>query len=147
MSIVLYLDSCNNNKFGVGLHMHSHTVTLELPDPIYQVFAARSRITKRPLEEEIITAFAVDAPPLLFAETAGLAAYDEFLEFLASGPSPSDILQFQLSEKVRQRANLLVEKNRSQSLTNDEIQELDFYVELGDFLGILCAKTQLQMQS
>lgn len=127
--------------------MLSHTVTLELPDPIYQVFAARSRITKRPLEEEIITAFAVDAPTLLFAEAAGLTAYDEFLEFLANGPSSNEILQFQLSDKVRQRANQLVEKNRSQSLTNDEIQELDFYVELGDFLGILRAKTQLQMQS
>jgi len=127
--------------------MISHTVTIELPDTLYQKFAARSRQTKRRLEEELITAFAVDLPVLPFVEAANLKAYDEVMDFLASGPSPSAILQFQLSVEARQRASTLLQKDRTQGLTDTETQELDFYVELGDFLGILRAKAQLQLQN
>jgi len=127
--------------------MISHTVTLELPDPVYQKFVARSRQTKRPLEEELITAFAVDLPTLPFIEAANLKAYDEVMDFLVSGPSSAQFLQFQLSIEARQRASELLQKDRDQGLTPAESQELDFYVELGDFLGILRAKAQLQNQN
>ena len=123
--------------------MISHTVTIELPDVLYQKFVARSRQTKRRLEEELVTAFAVDLPLLPFAEAATLKAYDEVMDFLASGPSPFAILQFQLSAEARQRASTLLQKDRTQGLTDTETQELDFYVELCDFLGILRAKAQL----
>jgi hypothetical protein len=123
--------------------MISHTVTIELPDVLYQKFAARSRQTKRRLEDELVIAFAVDLPVLPFAEAANLRAYDEVMDFLASGPSLSAILQFQLSAEARQRASTLLQKDRMQGLTTTESQELDFYVELGDFLGILRAKAQL----
>lgn len=126
--------------------MVSHTVTIQLPDLLYQKFAARSRQTKRTLEEELVTAFAVDLPILPFAESVNLKAYNEVMDFLASGPSPSEILHFQLSVEARQRASSLLQKERTQGLTETEAQELDFYVELGDFLGILRAKAQLQFQ-
>ena len=127
--------------------MINHTVTIELPDVLYQKFAARSRQTKRPVEEELVTAFAVDLPVLPFAEAANFKAYDEVLDFLAGGPSPIQILQFQLSAEARQRASMLLQKDREQGLADDEEQELDFYVALGDFLGILRAKAQLQLQN
>lgn len=127
--------------------MINHTVTIELPDILYQKFAARSRQTKRSLEEELVTAFAVDLPMLPLPEAANAKVYDEVLNFLASGPSPAEILQFQLSAEARQRANLLLQKDRAQGLTDVESQELDFYVALGDFLGILRAKAQLQLQN
>ncbi|MFZ4663698.1 MAG: hypothetical protein ACOYNY_42240 [Caldilineaceae bacterium] len=127
--------------------MVSHAVTIQLPDPLYQQFAARSRQTRRTLEEELVTAFAIDLPLLPFAETVNLQAYHEVMDFLASGASPSAILQFQLSSEARQRASNLLEKERTQGLTDAEAQELDFYVELGDFLGILRAKAQLQLQA
>lgn len=127
--------------------MISHTVTIELPDPIYQKFVERSQQTKRPLEEELITAFAIEYPVLNFDEAANLKAYDEVMDFLASGPSPDQILQFRLSEEAQQRASELLQKNREQNLIDAEMQELDFYIELGDFLGILRAKTQLLQQS
>ena len=127
--------------------MINHTVTIELPDILYQKFAARSRQTKRSLEEELVTAFAVDLPMLPLPEAANAKVYDEVLNFLASGPSPAEILQFQLSAEARQRATLLLQKDRAQGLTDVESQELDFYVALGDFLGILRAKAQLQLQN
>lgn len=69
------------------------------------------------------------------------------MDFLVSGPSSAQLLQFQLSIEARQRASELLQKDRDQGLTPAESQELDFYVELGDFLGILRAKAQLQNQN
>jgi hypothetical protein len=37
-------------------------------------------------------------------------------------------------------------KEREQGLTASEAKELDFYTELGDFLGILRAKAMLHLQ-
>lgn len=123
----------------------SRSVTLELPDELYQKFQRRSQQTKRPLEEELLTAFALDLPLLPTAKTEQLQAYDEVLDFLSRGPSAAEIVQFRLSEQARQQTRLLLSKERDYGLTKAESNELDFYVELGDFLGILRAKAQMQL--
>ncbi|MCX6048764.1 MAG: hypothetical protein NT075_26990 [Chloroflexi bacterium] len=125
----------------------SRLITLELPDEVYQRFKARSQKTKRSVEEELLTAFTLDLPVLPLLETGGLQAYNEVIEFLASGPSVSEIAQFKLSDETRQRANTLLVKERTQGVTEDEAKELDYYVDLGDFLGILRAKAQLQLHA
>lgn len=127
--------------------MQNHTVTLELPDSVYQVFVARSQLTQRPLEEEIVTSFVADAPLLSLLHAHNIKAYDELLDFLASGPSPEKILEFQLSPAAQKRASELLQKNREQELSEADSKELDFYVELGDFLGLLRAKAQLHLKS
>ena len=125
----------------------SHSVILELPDELYQKFKLRSQQTNRSVEEELLTAFALDLPVLPTIETRELQAHNEVLDFLSRGPSATEIVQFQLSEEVRKQAQTLLAKERTQSLTITETKELDFYVELGDFLGILRAKAQLQLQN
>ncbi|CAN5446572.1 hypothetical protein BH10CHL1_BH10CHL1_38480 [soil metagenome] len=54
---------------------------------------------------------------------------------------------FKLSDETKQRANTLLVKERTQGVTEDEAKELDYYVDLGDFLGILRAKAQLQLHA
>jgi hypothetical protein len=119
-----------------------HLVTIDLPDELYEKFKARSQRTNRSIEEELLTSFALDLPLLPMLETQTLQAYEEVLDFLTSAPSRSEILRFQLSDSARQRAKFLLEKEKAQGLTSSEASELDFYVELGDFLGILRAKAQ-----
>jgi hypothetical protein len=80
-------------------------------------------------------------------DTQALHAYDEVLDFLSSAPSLADIIQFQLSERARQRAQFLIEKEKAQDLTALEASELDFYIELGDFLGVLRTKAQVQLHT
>lgn len=121
----------------------SHSVTLELPDELYQKFKQRSQQTKRSLEDELLTAFALDLPVLPVAETEDLEAYNEVLEFLTGGPSAAEIAQFRLSAKSRHRAQTLRTQEEEQGLTAAEAKELDFYIELGDFLGLLRAKALL----
>jgi len=124
----------------------AYSVTLELPDELYQKFKRRSQQTKRSLEDELLTAFALDLPVLPAAETGELQAYNEVLEFLTSGPSATEIAQFRLSSEAQQQAQTLLRKEREQSLTAAEAKELDFYIELGDFLGILRAKALLRLR-
>lgn len=82
---------------------------------------------------------------LPFIERRNFKAYHEVMHFLSNNPSPAEIDQFQLSAQARQQARDLLARERTGGLTNAEAQELDFYVELGDFLGILRAKAQLEL--
>lgn len=127
--------------------MTYHSITLELPDKVYQHLKRRSQQTNRSLEEELLTVFALDLPILPLTETEEFQAYNEVLEFLSRGPSAADIAQFQLSVEARERAQALLAKERVHGLTAAEAKELDFYVELGDFLGLLRAKALLHLQN
>lgn len=124
----------------------SQAITLELPDVIYQKFKVRSLQNKRSVEEELLTAFALDVPVLPVANIGEMQAYNEVIDFLLSSPSPSEVVKFKLSEHAQKRAKALLQKQNMQNLTPAEEKELDFYVELGDFLGILRAKAQIQTQ-
>ena len=124
----------------------SQAITLELPDVIYQKFKVRSLQNKRSVEEELLTSFALDVPVLPVANIGEMQAYNEVIDFLLSSPSPSEVVKFKLSEHAQKRAKALLQKQNIQNLTPAEEKELDFYVELGDFLGILRAKAQIQTQ-
>lgn len=82
---------------------------------------------------------------LPLVERRDFNAYNEVMHFLSNNPSPAQIAHFQLSAQARQRASDLLSRERTDDLTDAEAQELDFYVELGDFLGILRAKAQLEL--
>ena len=125
--------------------MAGHVVTLELPDALFQKFKLRSQRTKRSIEDELLNAFALDMPLLPLSETRELKAYNEVLEFLSSGPSSAEIATFQLSDEATQRAQSLLAKERTAGLTDAEVAELDYYVELGDFLELLRTKAELQL--
>ncbi|HRW08038.1 MAG TPA: hypothetical protein P5121_23210 [Caldilineaceae bacterium] len=73
----------------------SHSVTLELPDPLYQKLKVRSQQANRSVEDELLTAFAVALPVPPSSETAAVRAYEEVTDFLISGPSP-----IQMNESV-----------------------------------------------
>lgn len=125
----------------------NYSVTLELPDNLYQKLHARSQQANRSLEDEMLTSFAADLPVLPTIETPILQTYNEIMDFLAGGPTPTEIVQFRLPEAVLQRVHALLDKEREQPLTESEAQELDAHVALGDFLGVLRAKAQLKLQS
>ena len=57
-------------------------------------------------------------------------AYDEVVEFFASGPGPDAIATFQLSEATIERVRELLSKKSAATLTDDENEELDQCVQL-----------------
>jgi hypothetical protein len=67
---------------------------------------------------------------------------DEIYEFLASGPTPAQIVAFHPSAAAQQRANDLLERNRSNALSAQDRNELDDLVRLEDMMRILKAKAR-----
>lgn len=114
----------------------SRTITIDLPESIYQQLYVRSQQSQRSLEAELLAMF---LPPM--PQTQGLVplplAYQEVIHFLGRGATAADILNFHLSAPAQARARLLLQKNRDQTLTPSERAELDFYVELENFMALL----------
>jgi hypothetical protein len=71
--------------------------------------------------------------------------YDEVIDFIASGPSPADVAEFRLSEAVNQRAELLVQREKSGELSAAEKSELDHYLELEHIMRMAKARARQRL--
>ena len=79
---------------------------------------------------------AVAAPNILFTEV---------IEFLASGPSAEDILAFQPSEELAERSHYLLERNRSDTITAGEREELEEFRRMNHFVNMLKIRTRQKL--
>ncbi len=59
-----------------------------------------------------------------------LGAIEEIADFLASGPSPDELLQFRPSGQTQSRAEELLEKLKDGCLSIDERAELDQFEQV-----------------
>ena len=64
-------------------------------------------------------------------------SYDEIIDFLASGPSSAEIVEFQLSEDTQERVRFLLERNSADELTAEEAAELDILGEVGQVMQLV----------
>lgn len=61
----------------------------------------------------------------------------EILDFLASTPTPEQIIDFKPSAQLVERSRYLLEQNRNGMLTSDEREELDEFGRMNHFMGML----------
>jgi hypothetical protein len=94
-------------------------MTIEIPDEL-----AKQLEPKREHLAEIIRR-GLTKPPA----ASGLAV-EELILFLASKPSPEEIIAFRPSEKSQERLRELLDTNREGSLTGEEEAELDSLEQL-----------------
>ena len=71
---------------------------------------------------------AVARPEALFAEV---------IDFLASTPTPEQIVDFKPSDKLEQRLTYLLEQNCHDSLAAEERSELDEFLRMNHFMNML----------
>ena len=57
-------------------------------------------------------------------------AYQEVINFIASGGSPSDIVAFQPSPEAKARVFELIAKKKAEPLSAEEANELDHFLQL-----------------
>ena len=57
-------------------------------------------------------------------------AFDEMVDFIASGASREQVLQFQAGAETKARVEQLVRKEKSDGLLPEEASELDDYLRL-----------------
>ncbi|MBE9126413.1 MULTISPECIES: hypothetical protein [unclassified Coleofasciculus] len=54
--------------------------------------------------------------------------YDEIIDFIAAGTTPQSVINFKLSEAVKERLSDLIYQSKTEGLTQEEKSELDKYL-------------------
>ena len=71
--------------------------------------------------------------------------FDDVLDFLASTPTPEQIVEFEPSESLKQRLAYLMEQNRHDILSADERAELDEFLRMNHFMNMLKLRARKKM--
>jgi hypothetical protein len=74
-------------------------------------------------------------------------AWDEVDEFLLSGPSVQQIVDFHPSDAIQARARLLLDRNREGNLSETERLELDDFQALENFMRRLKIKALVKLRT
>lgn len=72
-----------------------------------------------------------------------VAAYQEFVEFIARGGGPEAVIAFRPSDATQDRAYELLYKERDAALTPAEASELNHYMELEHLFRMAKARARL----
>jgi len=102
------------------------TITLDLPDELAtRIEPQRGRLAS--LLARALKAESPQAASQALTVEATHPVYQEMLDFLATRPSPQQIIEFKISARSQERLEELLEKNREEVLSDEEIAELDVY--------------------
>ena len=71
-----------------------------------------------------------------------MRAYEEVIEFIAAGTSPSSVIAFRPSEAAKQRIADLIYREKTTGLTPDEKSELDHYMQLEHLMRLAKARAR-----
>lgn len=71
-----------------------------------------------------------------------LRAYEEVVDFIASGTSPDAVATFRPSDAVRKRVSYLIHCEKTEGLTQEETSELDHYMQLEHLMRLAKARAR-----
>ncbi len=71
-----------------------------------------------------------------------MKAYEEIIEFIASGTDPKSIIEFQPSKETKNRVTELLAKEKSIGLTSEEKDELTHFMELEHIMRLTKARAR-----
>lgn len=117
------------------------TITLEVPDEL----AARINPIREQLPDLINKALRLSEDEKAIAEIpskSNPAVLSETLDFLASGPTPEQIIAHKVSPAMQERLEELLDKNREEGLTEEEEEELDVYEQVDHLMILLKARAR-----
>lgn len=73
--------------------------------------------------------------------------FDVITDFLASEPTPKELIAYHLPDDLQARVDELVEKNGEGQLTFDEQHELFDFIRADQMIALLKTKTKLRLQN
>jgi hypothetical protein len=73
-------------------------------------------------------------------------AYDEIVDFIAGGSTPTDVVAFQPSEAAKARVEELIRREKTSGLTPEETSELDHYMHLEHMMRLAKARARRFLQ-
>jgi hypothetical protein len=73
--------------------------------------------------------------------------FDEIIDFLASGPTPEQIIEHKASPAVQARLEELLDKNREEGLTEAETAEMNTFRQINHLMILLKARARQALRS
>jgi hypothetical protein len=74
-------------------------------------------------------------------------AYEEIIDFIARGSTPTAVAQFQPSDETRTQVGRLLERQKMGLLSDEEQSELDHYLELEHIMRLAKARARARLAS
>jgi GTP-dependent phosphoenolpyruvate carboxykinase len=71
-----------------------------------------------------------------------MKAYEEIIEFIASGTTPRNVAAFRPSEEAKERVADLIQREKSSALSADEESELNHYLQLEHLMRLAKARAR-----
>jgi hypothetical protein len=72
-------------------------------------------------------------------------AYEEIIEFIAAGTTPSRLIAFQPSEEVKARVVDLIHREKTTGLSSEESSELNQYLQLEHLMRLAKARAHAHL--
>ena len=72
--------------------------------------------------------------------------FDVITDFLATEPSPQEIIAFYLPDDLQERADYLAEQNGEDLLTLEEREELQEFLKADEMFSLLKTKMKLKLR-
>lgn len=74
-------------------------------------------------------------------------AYEEVINFIAAGSSPTKVVAFRPSDAARKRAAELVNREKDGALAPEEASELEHYLQLEHIMRLAKARARKYLSS
>ena len=75
-----------------------------------------------------------------------IAAYDEFVDFIAAGTTPQSVVDFRPSEETKARVADLIRQQKADALSPDETAELSHYLHVEHVMRLAKARARQRLQ-
>lgn len=74
-----------------------------------------------------------------------ILAYDEFVDFLASGTTPQGVIDYRPSEETKAKIAELIYRQKTSSLSPDESAELSHYLQIEHLMRLAKARARQRL--
>ncbi|MFW5772236.1 MAG: hypothetical protein ACOCZH_02850 [Phototrophicaceae bacterium] len=74
------------------------------------------------------------------------SVFGEITDFLATNPTPEEIIAYRLPDDLQDRAHDLLERNGEDQLTPEEREEMMDFVRVDQMMTLLKAKMKLKLK-
>lgn len=120
------------------------TITLEVPDSLAsQLSPLRDRLPD--ILQQTVGAWSLHAAPNQFVKS--FPVYEEMMDFLASGPTPEQIIAHKASRSLQRRLEALLDKQREEGLTQEETAEMNAFDQVNDVMSSLKLRARRALHS
>ncbi len=72
-------------------------------------------------------------------------AYEEFVDFIAAGSTPQDVVNFRPSEQAQARVADLIQRQKSSGLSAEETAELNQYLQIEHLMRLAKARARQRL--